>query len=686
MTQNDMVPAEYGSYANPLPYEDGIPHTAPDPFVMEYRGRYYCYATDVQGVTVSVSDDLTRWDRLGYAYVEEGRHNYWAPSVIVLDGVFYLYVSNTPVDSEDPHQEMLRVAVSDTPTGPFELRKVLFDAFAIDSQVVKTADGRLYLLYADNQVKGSSDIRPGTSVMADRLIDPFTLRGEPVTLIAPTLDREIFARNRFGDGRDWHTVEGGTYFTHRDRAFITYSGNAYEHEDYFVGYSAANLPADARTFADDMAHIHLDELDWRKQLDSGNGIAVLQKSDVVEGTGHNSIVRAPNDIDDWIVYHGRDIADGRTDEEQRIMRMDPVFYCEDGLDVDGPSHEERTAPAAPDLADMFADGLPSYQWTILEGCAVCDDAMMRCDASSPFFGLFRQDRRFDCCRMSVWARGPVGAMGCVFGFAARYTDERNATFVEVDAGLSRLRIVERTNAVSVELASRDLHGLGIDLSQWHRYRIDRAYGRIDVRIDDMEVLSIATASVSESGCVGVFARNAGACFSALRVTEHVDLWGDRLADIAHEVDEDGGAVALRDGEIEPANTLPAALRLVSPLPGMRMIIDGALERDSGSLTLSIGDIRFVMGWDHEFLTVRGRDVQPIRSRGSNEGIRFDERGRALKTAAISCDSAGVHIRSRGRTWFVDTPVDADARLSCILDQAAILGYSRTSLGRKKEDR
>ena len=44
------------------------------------------------------------------------------------------------------------------------------------------------------------------------------------------MDEEIFARNRFGDGRDWHTVEGATYFAYRDRAFITYSANAYEHE------------------------------------------------------------------------------------------------------------------------------------------------------------------------------------------------------------------------------------------------------------------------------------------------------------------------------------------------------------------------------------------------------------------------------------------------------------------------
>ena len=66
--------------------------------------------------------------------------------------------------------------------------------------------------------------------MIDRLVTPYSRENKPRPLIVPTMDEEIFARNRFGDGRDWHTVEGATYFAYRDRAFITYSANAYEHE------------------------------------------------------------------------------------------------------------------------------------------------------------------------------------------------------------------------------------------------------------------------------------------------------------------------------------------------------------------------------------------------------------------------------------------------------------------------
>ena len=70
----------------------------------------------------------------------------------------------------------MRVAVSEDPLGPFERKAELFNTFAIDSQVVYGDDGQLYLLYADNQVTGLSDDRPGTSVMIDRLVTRIRVR------------------------------------------------------------------------------------------------------------------------------------------------------------------------------------------------------------------------------------------------------------------------------------------------------------------------------------------------------------------------------------------------------------------------------------------------------------------------------------------------------------------------------
>ena len=52
---NDFMPVTGDStYCNPVPFSDGKIHTNPDPFVLRWCGRYYCYASDEHGAKVSV--------------------------------------------------------------------------------------------------------------------------------------------------------------------------------------------------------------------------------------------------------------------------------------------------------------------------------------------------------------------------------------------------------------------------------------------------------------------------------------------------------------------------------------------------------------------------------------------------------------------------------------------------------
>ena len=76
-------------FCNPVSFTDGKRHTNPDPFVLRWCGRYYCYATDEFGVEISVSDDLTEWKYLGYGISEKEYHHYWAPSVLYLNGFWH---------------------------------------------------------------------------------------------------------------------------------------------------------------------------------------------------------------------------------------------------------------------------------------------------------------------------------------------------------------------------------------------------------------------------------------------------------------------------------------------------------------------------------------------------------------------------------------------------------------------
>ena len=99
---NDFMPVTGDStYCNPVPFSDGKIHTNPDPFVLRWCGRYYCYSSDEHGAKVSVSEDLVHWEYRGYAIREQGYHHYWAPSVIYLNGTFYMYYSNIPIEEAD---------------------------------------------------------------------------------------------------------------------------------------------------------------------------------------------------------------------------------------------------------------------------------------------------------------------------------------------------------------------------------------------------------------------------------------------------------------------------------------------------------------------------------------------------------------------------------------------------------
>ena len=97
-------------FCNPVPFSDGKRHTNPDPFIMRWCGRYYCYATDEAGVKVSISEDLVHWEYQGFAIAEKEYHHYWAPSVIYIGGIFYMYYSNIPAAEEDCHEEHLKLA------------------------------------------------------------------------------------------------------------------------------------------------------------------------------------------------------------------------------------------------------------------------------------------------------------------------------------------------------------------------------------------------------------------------------------------------------------------------------------------------------------------------------------------------------------------------------------------------
>ncbi|WMC91533.1 glycoside hydrolase family 43 protein [Kineothrix sp. MB12-C1] len=295
---------------------DPAPLGQADPYVIKASdGRYYMYAT---GGQVYSSDELLNgWKYEGVHLDMPGQKVCWAPSVIEIDGKYYMYYSSIDEDCDDEHGHTMRVAVSDTPAGVFKYEKTLLPPFSIDAHVVETPSG-LYLFYCNNDYEAE---RAGTYILCDRMESPLVVEGKPIPVVCPTIDEEIYMKDRFKVGQHWHTIEGAFYFYHDGIHFLMYSGACYQNPTYFIGYCIAHGPENA----------DLRELEWKKYPDNHTYAPLLRKNEFIEGMGHNSVIFDNEKC--YIIYHGRDNGDIALKEDARSARIDEMFIDREKLFV-----------------------------------------------------------------------------------------------------------------------------------------------------------------------------------------------------------------------------------------------------------------------------------------------------------------------------------------------------------------
>jgi len=292
-----------------------------DPYIFYDNGSYYLYCTGADGVHCYTSRSLGDFKHIGVVLAEEESCQYWAPCVSKCDGRYYMYYSSMPKASDDVHTQCLKVAVADSPKGPFAYCNNLASPFSIDADIAVTEGGR-YLFYSVNDYSAE---RVGTKIVLDKMSGPTLLAGNPRTAVSPTLDEEIFCRDRFKKGEHWHTIEGANFFYEDGWYYLLFSGNCYENNKYYVGYSRAKATTD-----------RLEELEFSK-YPSDDVYHPLLCSDGVEfGTGHNSTIKVDGQW--YIVYHGRDKNDDlsqecRTARIAKLIASDGVLLVEKMPDV-----------------------------------------------------------------------------------------------------------------------------------------------------------------------------------------------------------------------------------------------------------------------------------------------------------------------------------------------------------------
>lgn len=289
--------------------EKGAPVSQGDPYILKANGKYYIYATGIFGVETYVSESLLEgWKYLARTLTEPDMKEFWAPCVIERDGTYYMYYSSFPKQEEDVHKQAVKVAVSNSPEGPFEYRNTVLPAFSIDPHVVKSGND-YYIFYSRNDTEAE---RAGTYIVVDKLTDMFTAEGNPQAVVVPTLDEEIFMRDRFRKGQHWHTVEGAFYFRKGNDHYVTYSGNCYQNEKYFLGYAYAHGDEN------DLRKLH-----FEKQPSKDVYAPLVCRNGEEEGTGHNSVIEEDGKL--YLVYHARDLSADKSLPDCRTARICPLI-------------------------------------------------------------------------------------------------------------------------------------------------------------------------------------------------------------------------------------------------------------------------------------------------------------------------------------------------------------------------
>ena len=320
------MPVERGvgrrTFTNPV-----YPGYFADPFVLRHEGVYYAYGTNNQDLAdeafeILRSEDLVEWTLLGRALpAVDGLAavDHWAPEVTAHDGRFYMYFS---AGIED-RGHSLRLAVADHPAGPFRHAGHVLtpdERFAIDASPFRDDDGQWYLYYARDSLEGE---RVGTSLAVDRLVTMDRLAGEPVAVLRPSADWQLFRRGRpmYGAVYDWHTLEGPCVVKRLGRYWLFYSGGAWTGSGYGVSYAVADSPLGP--FSEP----------------AGEGPLLLRsRPGELEGPGHNSVVAGPEGAD-YIVYHAWDAA-----HTGRRMCIDRLGWTPEGPRTPGPSIAPQPVP------------------------------------------------------------------------------------------------------------------------------------------------------------------------------------------------------------------------------------------------------------------------------------------------------------------------------------------------------
>lgn len=310
------------TFVNPVIGGDDVDHG--DPFVLRHLGRYWLYHTGGRAVPVYESEDLVSWRRRGSALEAADPPHWaetdlWAPEVLYDHGSFYMYVAGTRRGEGGGGRDALRrqgLARGSEPAGPFALdaRPLVGDQWSIDGHPHRDDDGSLWLFYnVRTAATRYRDGTTGTGNVVGRLLAVDELEGRP--------ERVVFPDARWEGSRngDFYWNEGPWVLRRRGGYYQMYSGSSFAEPSYAVGGAWASSPRGP----------------WAK--DRRNPI--FRGGGRIRGPGHHCVVRAPDGVTPYAVYHGR-----LPGERGRKVHIDRLWWAGDRPVIGRPRRRGRSTP------------------------------------------------------------------------------------------------------------------------------------------------------------------------------------------------------------------------------------------------------------------------------------------------------------------------------------------------------
>lgn len=502
----EAVPVSERTYTNPV-------HSGylGDPFVLKHNGEYYAYGTTPAAeklvIPVPHSRDLVGWRPLGVALTlhDDAFEALWAPEVAYDNGTFYMYYSAGGSEGEG---HRLRVATATHPAGPFEDGGVVLtpeEPFTIDAHPFCDDDGQWYLYYCRDFLDSEGGQRVGTGIVVDRLLGMTRLAGEPTTVMRPHAGWQLYERQRVWYGRvwDWYTVEGPFVRERGGAYYCFYSGGAWKEPNYGVSYVIADHPLGP----------------FVSEGDAGGPKLLRTRPGKVIGPGHASLTHAPDNAQEYIVYHAWD-----PQHTARLMRIDRLDWDQQGPSSPAPTLDPQPAPPLPAFRDWFdgPDGAPPNpftwrieggDWQLQGGELVQQDAEAR-PAAALLTGVpLGENYLFEASVRLLKSRDERGRYGVCLGHSSgSITSLTLAADGTLPLGDGR-RGVREGSASHTNL--RKL-GSGFRGDAYHRLLVSLRGGEAEVRLEGVRVASGLEVPPDVSG-VGLFTWGAAAAFDGVSV-------------------------------------------------------------------------------------------------------------------------------------------------------------------------